>query len=52
MLVNHCLNQLAARHFDTLSLIVSRANSRELRLDQALGLQEALAFPVFVWESS
>jgi ribosomal protein S18 acetylase RimI-like enzyme len=52
MLVNHCLTQLAARHFDTLSLIVSRANSRALRLYQALGLQEVLAFPVFVWESS
>jgi ribosomal protein S18 acetylase RimI-like enzyme len=52
MLVNHCLTQLAARHFDTLSLIVSCANSRALRLYQALGLQEVLAFPVFVWESS
>jgi ribosomal protein S18 acetylase RimI-like enzyme len=52
MLVNHCLTQLAARHFDTLSLIVSRANSRALRLYQALGLQEILTFPVFVWESS
>jgi ribosomal protein S18 acetylase RimI-like enzyme len=52
MLVHHCLTQLAARHFDTLSLIVSRANSRALRLYQALGLQEVLAFPVFVWESS
>jgi ribosomal protein S18 acetylase RimI-like enzyme len=52
MLVNHCLTQLAARHFDTLSLIVSHANSRALRLYQALGLQEILTFPVFVWESS
>jgi ribosomal protein S18 acetylase RimI-like enzyme len=52
MLVNHCLTQLVARHFDTLSLIVSCANSRALRLYQALGLQEVLAFPVFVWESS
>ena len=51
MLVHHCLTQLAARRFDTLSLIVSRANSRALRLYQALGLQEVLAFPVFVWES-
>jgi len=52
MLVSYCLTQLAARHFDTLSLIVSRANSRALRLYQALGLQEILTFPVFVWESS
>ena len=52
MLVNHCLTQLAARHFDTLSLIVSRANHRALRLYQTMGLQEILAFPVFVWEQS
>jgi len=52
LLVHHCLTQLTARHFDTLSLIVSRANSRALRLYQALGLQEILTFPVFVWESS
>jgi ribosomal protein S18 acetylase RimI-like enzyme len=50
MLVHHCLTQLAARHFDTLSLIVSRANQRAFRLYQAMGLQEILAFPVFVWE--
>jgi ribosomal protein S18 acetylase RimI-like enzyme len=52
ILVNHCLTQLAARHFDTLSLLVSRANSRALRLYQTLGLQEILTFPVFVWELS
>jgi ribosomal protein S18 acetylase RimI-like enzyme len=52
MLMNHCLTHLAARHFDTLSLIVSRANQRAFRLYQALGLQEVLAFPVFFWESS
>ena len=50
MLVHHCLTQLAARHFDTLSLIVSRENQRAFRLYQAMGLQEILAFPVFVWE--
>jgi ribosomal protein S18 acetylase RimI-like enzyme len=49
-LVYHCLTQLAAHHFDTLSLIVSRANQRAFRLYQAMGLQEILAFPVFVWE--
>jgi len=50
MLVNHCVSQLAARHFDTLSLIVSRANQRAFRLYQTMGMQEILAFPVFVWE--
>jgi len=50
MLVNYCLSQLAARHFDTLSLIVSRTNRRAFRLYQTLGLQEILMFPVFVWE--
>jgi ribosomal protein S18 acetylase RimI-like enzyme len=38
--------------FDTLSLIVSRANQPALRLYQAVGLQAVLAFPVFVWEQS
>jgi ribosomal protein S18 acetylase RimI-like enzyme len=52
MLVHHCLSQLAARHFDTLSLIVSRANQRAFRLYETMGLQEILAFPVFVWEQS
>jgi ribosomal protein S18 acetylase RimI-like enzyme len=52
MLVNHCLRQLAVRHFDTLSLIVSRANQRAFRLYQTMGLQEILTFPVFVWEQS
>ena len=51
-LVHHCLTQLAAHHFDTLSLIVSRTNQRAFRLYQAMGLQEILAFPVFVWEQS
>jgi ribosomal protein S18 acetylase RimI-like enzyme len=50
LLVHHCLTQLAARHFDTLSLIVSRENQHAFRLYQAMGLQEILAFPVFVWE--
>ena len=51
-LVRHSLAQLAMLRFDTLSLIVSRANHRALRLYQALGLQAVLAFPVFVWEQS
>ena len=52
LLVHHCMTQLAARHFDTLSLIVSRANQRAFRLYQTMGLQEILTFPVFVWEQS
>ncbi len=50
LLVDYCLSRLAARHFDTLSLIVSRANQRAFRMYQAMGLQAILAFPVFVWE--
>jgi len=49
-LVGHSLAQLALLRFDTLSLIVSRANRPARRLYQVLGLQEVLAFPVFVWE--
>ena len=50
LLVDYCLSRLTARHFDTLSLIVSRANQRAFRMYRAMGLQEILAFPVFVWE--
>ena len=52
LLVSHSLARLARLGFDTLSLIVSRTNEPALRLYQALGLQEVLAFPVFVWEQS
>jgi ribosomal protein S18 acetylase RimI-like enzyme len=48
--VNHSLSQLAALQFDTLSLIVSRDNTRAFRLYQSMGFQSVLAFPVFVWE--
>ena len=50
LLVQYCLAQLTMLRFDTLSLIVSRANHRAMQLYQALGLQAVLAFPVFVWE--
>jgi ribosomal protein S18 acetylase RimI-like enzyme len=50
LLVDYCLSRLTARRFDTLSLIVSRANQRAFRMYRAMGLQEILAFPVFVWE--
>ena len=52
LLVRHSLARLAMLRFDTLSLIVSRANQPALRLYQAVGLQAVLAFPVFVWEQS
>ena len=32
--------------------LVSRANQRAFRLYQTMGMQEVLAFPVFVWEAS
>ena len=51
-LLAHCVAQLTAQYFDTLSLIVSRDNQRALALYQALGMQENLAFPVFVWEDT
>jgi hypothetical protein len=46
------MSQLAALHYETLSLIVSRANARALTMYQAAGLQPVLAFPVFVWEGA
>lgn len=49
-LLRYCLAQLASLQFHTLSLIVSRANTRALRLYRAMGMNEVLAFPVFVWE--
>jgi GNAT superfamily N-acetyltransferase len=52
LLVHYCLSRLVARQFDTLSLIVSRANQRAFKMYRAVGLQEILAFPVFVWEPS
>jgi ribosomal protein S18 acetylase RimI-like enzyme len=49
-LLSYSLAQLATLRFDTLSLIVSRANAGALRLYQALGWQAVLAFPAFTWE--
>jgi ribosomal protein S18 acetylase RimI-like enzyme len=52
LLLSYSLAQLAALQFDTLSLIVSRANTGALRLYQAMGWQAVLAFPAFAWERS
>lgn len=49
-LLDYSLSRLAERQFDTLSLIVSRANDRALRLYQAMGFHSVLAFPAFTWE--
>ena len=49
-LLDYSMRRLAADGFETLSLIVSRANSRALQLYQSLGFQAVLAFPVGIWE--
>jgi ribosomal protein S18 acetylase RimI-like enzyme len=49
-LLGYTLRQLAAGGFETLSLIVSRANHRALKLYQTTGFQSVLAFPVGIWE--
>lgn len=49
-LLDHSLSRLSALQFDSLSLIVTRANQRALRMYQRIGFQSVLSFPVFVWE--
>jgi ribosomal protein S18 acetylase RimI-like enzyme len=49
-LLDYGVSRLAACQFDTLSLTVSRANDRALRLYQAMGFHTVIAFPVFLWE--
>jgi ribosomal protein S18 acetylase RimI-like enzyme len=51
-LLHYSMSQLAALHYETLSLIVSHANSPAFTMYQALGLHSVLAFPVFVWEDA
>ena len=51
-LIHYSMSQLAALHYETLSLSVSRANSRAFTMYQAMGLHSVLAFPVFVWEDA
>jgi len=50
LLVSYCAHQLARHDFESLSLIVSQANTRACRLYEAMGLHKILTFPVFVWE--
>ena len=50
-LLDYSLRRLAERGFETLSLIVSRANDRALALYQAMGFQSVLG-PVGIWERS
>jgi ribosomal protein S18 acetylase RimI-like enzyme len=49
-LLDYSIGQLAERGFESLSLIVSRANDRALKLYRAMGFQPMLTFPVGVWE--
>jgi GNAT superfamily N-acetyltransferase len=50
LLLSYSLAQLVALRFDTLSLIVSRANVDALRLYQTMGWQAVLVFPAFAWD--
>jgi ribosomal protein S18 acetylase RimI-like enzyme len=49
-LLDYSLRRLAERGFETLSLIVSRANDRALALYRAMGFQSVLGFPAGIWE--
>lgn len=52
LLLQYSLSRLAALQFETLSLLVSRANQRALTMYHAAGLHTVLTFPVFIWEQS
>jgi ribosomal protein S18 acetylase RimI-like enzyme len=49
-LLDYSLRRLAAGGFETISLIVSRANDRARTLYQSMGFQSVLGFPVGIWE--
>jgi ribosomal protein S18 acetylase RimI-like enzyme len=49
-LLDYSLRRLAEGGFETLSLIVSRANDRALTLYQSMGFESVLSFPVGIWE--
>jgi len=48
-LLDYSLRRLTEGQFETLSLIVSRANDHALGFYRETGFQSVLAFPVFVW---
>jgi ribosomal protein S18 acetylase RimI-like enzyme len=50
-LLDHSLRRLCEGGYETLSLIVSRANERALRLYYDTGFQAILSFPVGIWGS-
>jgi ribosomal protein S18 acetylase RimI-like enzyme len=50
LLLHYSMSRLAALQFETLSLIVSRANLPARAMYQAAGMHTVLTFPVFVWE--
>lgn len=49
-LLRYSVLRLTACEFDTLSLIVSRANHHALRMYQSSGFRSICAFPVFAWD--
>lgn len=51
-LLHYSLSQLAAHQYETLSLLVSRANHRALTMYHAMGFHAVLSYPVFVWDRS
>jgi ribosomal protein S18 acetylase RimI-like enzyme len=51
-LLHYSLSQLAIREYETLSLLVSRANHQAFTMYRALGFHTVLSYPVFVWDRS
>jgi ribosomal protein S18 acetylase RimI-like enzyme len=49
-LLTSSLANLAERGFDSISLNVTRRNSRALKIYQLIGFERMLSFPVFVWQ--
>jgi ribosomal protein S18 acetylase RimI-like enzyme len=49
-LLDYCIRRLDERGYETLSLIVSRANDPALKLYQGMGFQAVLSFPVGIWQ--
>jgi ribosomal protein S18 acetylase RimI-like enzyme len=50
LLLHYSVSRLAALRFETLSLIVSRTNSRAFKMYRAMGMHPVLTFPVFISE--